>query len=189
MRTVGHRGILHPTGMPHLPIFLVIADARTAKIAHAHTDDRAEFVWYSPGSREQFRVAGRVRVYPDATRDVEAPLALRTMEAQGFDWEKIRTGAFEGMPPVFRANYVRPPPGEEMDAYEQALEWPAAVPNTEGKEDEEDRRNYEEGLGNVCLFLLEATEVDYVAVGGRPHKRTRFVRSETGEWSEKILVP
>ncbi|KAH9932660.1 pyridoxamine 5'-phosphate oxidase-domain-containing protein [Amylocystis lapponica] len=194
VRTVGYRKILSPTDAPHLPVILVTTDVRTTKVAHVRANDRVELAWFLAGSHEQFRIAGRVRVVPAPTHPsyndalADLPLALRTLHAQGFDWEALRAAEFSGMPGTFRINYCRPPAGADISALEGA-EWPAALPKVEGEEDEEDKRNWKLGLSNLSLFLIEPVEVEYAAIPGKPTQRTKFVRDESGEWTEKALVP
>ncbi|KAH9932659.1 pyridoxamine 5'-phosphate oxidase-domain-containing protein [Amylocystis lapponica] len=194
VRTVAHRGILYPAGAPHLPVFLLSTDIRTDKVAQARENDRVEFAWFLAGTQEQYRVAGRVRVIPGPThpfyKDAVADLtpALRTMNAQGYDWEKKRVEGYAAMDGGMRAHYCSPLAGEETDE-EKGIKWPTSVPKVAGVEDEEDKRNWERGLTNVSLVLIEPEEVVHVVHSSWPNKKTKFIRSESGEWEEKIIEP
>src|SRR5262245_34049242 len=60
-RTVVVRGLLDPGGRP-----VVTTDARSAKAGDLAERPWAELCWYFPGTREQFRLLGRVTlVGPD----------------------------------------------------------------------------------------------------------------------------
>ncbi|KAH9913637.1 pyridoxamine 5'-phosphate oxidase-domain-containing protein [Amylocystis lapponica] len=188
VRTVTHRDILYPAGAAHLPVFLFATDVRSDKVVQTRENDRMKFAWLLADTNEQYRVAGRVRAIPGPTHLFHGgalaylPPALRTMDAQGYDWEKKLVEEYAAIDGRLRAKLCNPPGGEEEERIK-------CVPIVAGVEDGEEKRSWERGLSNMCLVLIEPEEVIHVVHSSWPHKKTKFnIRSESGEWQESRSV-
>ncbi|KAL6307823.1 hypothetical protein BKA93DRAFT_768034 [Sparassis latifolia] len=194
VRIVGHREVLQPSGFPNLPILCATTDVRSPKVTELRANAYAELSWWISGSRDQYRISGPVRIISSLKSDAESAstsdetLALDKMREQGFDWEQKRRDAFDALGERWKATWCCPPPGSPMKSYEVASTWPQIVPKLGEAASDEDKRIHEEALGNFALLLIEAVEMDWVQVGEKPNRRTRFTRKGE-EWVEQIVVP
>jgi hypothetical protein len=187
--------IIHPS-FPSLPLLLTTTDIRTPKVTQikSNPDHRVEAHFWIRATNEQFRVSGRMAIYPSPdfkeTKGIEGMGEVYdAFRSQGWNWEDVRRKQFDNVGALMRATWCRPVPGSPMNSYSDAEKWPVEVakPGEEGY----DAKNYEEALGNFALLLIDPVEVDYVELGVMPNRRTKFVKQESGDerWKEVILVP
>lgn len=166
------------------------------------------------GSQEQFRVNGKVYIitppsHPFRTIQTFPPgSALArlnesgeledqtdgfTLQGGGYDWEKKRKEVFDDMSGGMKASWATPPPGDLLKSYDEANAWPGPLPKLEEADNEDDKKDLEFALGNFALVVIEPLGVDWVQLGVRPNRRTKFTRNENlsngDEWVEEIVVP
>lgn len=195
VRSIGHRGFLEPDGSPNLPLLLSATDVRTPKVGQFLANPKVEIVWWLPGSMEQFRLSGVVRVVPppdaaplsDSVTKVPSA-ALDALDVQGFDWEKKRVEVYDTQPAFLRAGFARPPPGNIIENYEAGKSWPGLVPRRVEAQSEEEEHAYDRGLHNFALVFFEPLEVDWMQLKEKPNRRTKFIRKDE-EWAEYVTVP
>ena len=127
------------------------------------------------------------------TKTASTKSGLGVMQQQGFDWEDKRKVVFKGMSPFMKATWVRPPPGSRLEGGEEEAEkWPVKLeePDENGIfKSDEDKILWETALGNFALLVVDPVEVDYVELGPVPNRRTKFWRSDHGQWQDEALVP
>jgi len=70
-----------------------------------------------------------------------------------------------------------------------AKKWPVKLEEPTDGDSEEARKNWEAALENMALLVIDPTEIDFVELGVRPNRRTRFWRTSDGGWEEEALVP
>ena len=171
-----------------------------------------ELAWWMEGSQDQFRVLGRVSIIPPPshpfhtmqtfppgsalaklTERGDADDETNVAEGRGYDWEGKRKEVFNAMSPGMKASWATPPPGTVLKSYDEAKAFPTSLPNLGEAENEEEQKNLELALGNFALLLIDPLRVDWVQLGVRPNRRTKFTRNEnlgTGdEWVEEISIP
>jgi pyridoxamine 5'-phosphate oxidase len=124
-----------------------ITDLRSAKVEQL---GRAELCWYFPKTREQFRIAGELRLVTETCPDPELARARQLL------WQEISDGA--------RAQFAWPTPGE--------------VRGSEGfdRQEMDDRQPH----GNFCLLLLDPISVDHLELRGEPQCRRLYRLGEGG---------
>ncbi|KAH7922672.1 hypothetical protein BV22DRAFT_1121322 [Leucogyrophana mollusca] len=189
VRSCIHRELLTSAKSPALPLLLTTTDIRTPKVAQLGANDRAEGVFWTESTQEQFRVTGRAALVPSPTEE-RGPKVEATVMGADYDWEAKRRAVFDSLSGHMRASWCRPTPGTPLASYDDAKEWPETVPRLSEAESESDKRNVQTALGNFALVIIEPTEVDYVELGSVPQRRTRFVWKGEGEgWAEQIVVP
>ncbi|OSD01186.1 hypothetical protein PYCCODRAFT_1392358 [Trametes coccinea BRFM310] len=198
VRSQVHRAFTHPDGRPDLPLLLTSTDARTPKVLQLLANPAVELAWWMEGTQDQFRLSGFAHIVPASPAEPDtsfrfAPipadaLALRTLEAQAFDWEAKRLELFQQMSPGMRASWCVPgAPGSAIGSYEEQKEWPSQVPQE--PQTEEDKKNAEMASKNFALMLIEPVSVDWVELGVKPNRRTIFTRREDGGWTEQLAIP
>ncbi|KAI0756123.1 hypothetical protein C8Q80DRAFT_1126727 [Daedaleopsis nitida] len=179
---------MNPDGHPELPILVTSTDARTPKVSQAHANQRVELAWWLDGSQDQFRIAGFTHLclssaFP-GTKSTSIPAeaaALKMLEAQGFDWDAKGKEVLDAMSPGMRAWWSAPKgSGTPLSSAEEQKGW--------ASKSDEDKNNYETAAKNFALMLIDPDEVDWVALGAHPNKRTVF-RKEGGQWVEQFLAP
>ncbi|KAK7464365.1 hypothetical protein VKT23_006532 [Stygiomarasmius scandens] len=207
VRSLIFRSFLTPSGSASQPLLLSSTDIRTQKVQQLNTNHKLELAWWIEGTQEQFRVSGIGCVVParedesyeiferfvQSTRSGTSTSSggLAALVRENFDWEKKRVEVFKTMSSHMKASWCRPVPGSPLIGGEdEAKKWPKTVEEPkDGDGDEENRRNWETALRNFALVLVDPTEVDYVELGVIPNKRTKFWRTEEGQWEEMALVP
>ncbi|CAL1694882.1 unnamed protein product [Somion occarium] len=200
VRSLQHRDFLIPKGLPSVPIILTTTDIRTPKVPQLLSTPTVEVVWWLDGTQEQFRITGKATVIPSRehplhrTIDIPHDSALAVLNSEGeesspgkYDWEKKRREVFDSMNSL-RPVWARPPPGTVLESYDDAKAWPVTLPKLAEAETEEDKKNLEIAISNFALLLIEPTVVDWVQLGVKPDRRTKFTK-EGQEWTEQILVP
>ena len=175
------------------------------------SNSRVELAWWMEGSQEQFRVNGRAYIIPPPSHPFHTmqsfppgssleKLTQRgaddsnyTTSEGGYDWEKKRREVFNAMSPGMKASWATPPPGTVLKSYDEADSWPSTLPRLEEADNDEDRKTLEYALGNFALVLIDPLEVDWVQLGIKPNRRTKFTRNESlgdgDEWTEEITIP
>lgn len=128
-----------------------------------------------------------------ASGELEDEANAFTTEAGRYDWEKKRREVFNDMSKGMKASWATPTPGDPIKSYDEANAWPGPLPRLEEADNDEDKKNLEFALGNFALVLIDPFSVDWVQLGTRPNRRTKFSRNENlgegDEWAEEIVVP
>jgi len=99
VRSLIHRGFITASALPALPLILATTDIRTPKVTQLATHDVIEAVYWTPSTREQFRILGRASIVPAPgyTGPYPAPgphggVVYDALAREGFDWEARRVG-------------------------------------------------------------------------------------------------
>lgn len=130
----------------------MVTDLRSNKVEEIRNNSAGEFAWYFPGSREQFRIAGELKVVAHDSSDMQ----------------KERKAAWKNMSPNGRAQFAWPVPGfPRLD--EEDGEKPGAfdVP-------EDVISNDDAVLENFCLVVMNVDEVDHLSL--RSNRRYHHVK-------------
>jgi len=89
-----------------------------------------------------------------------------------------------------RATWCRPVPGSPLiGGEEEANKWPVRLEEPGVDSDEGSKGNWETALTNFALLVIDPYECDYIELGVVPNRRTKFSRTEDGDWKEEALVP
>ncbi|KAL1741278.1 pyridoxamine 5'-phosphate oxidase-domain-containing protein [Schizophyllum fasciatum] len=202
VRTHVSRGFITPASAPQLPLVLSTVDIRTPKVAQIASTDKVELTWWIEGTMEQFRIGGTAHVVPrpghasglhetflDAVKRAPAGSALAELAKDKIDWEKRRVDTFSSLSPGMKASWCRPSPGSPLSDYPDSPpeSWATAVKGLD-EGDEENKKNWDEALGNFALLLIEPEDVDYVELGKKPDRRTLFKYADR-RWSSTQAVP
>jgi PPOX class probable FMN-dependent enzyme len=135
-------------------------DARSAKCAEIARSPEVEICWYFAETREQFRLAGAIRMVDASTPD--APLLAARREV----WRTLSEET--------RASFGWPPPGEPVDP---GASIPSAGPDAESPPD------------TFALMLFSARAVDHLELVGPPQRRWRYAVDANGRWSVREVNP
>ncbi len=159
-RTVVFRGFLdQPEGFGWNGLKF-ICDRRSSKVNELDNNPWAEFCWYFPKTREQFRLAGTVILEVGLDDNL-----LATVRAQ--TWEAISTKA--------QASFYWPEPGE-MRAEADAFRIPivdASLPSE-----------------NFVLLVLQPERVDHLELRGDPQHRWQYKKlSSNHQWTRQTVNP
>jgi pyridoxamine 5'-phosphate oxidase len=154
-RTVVFRGFLNDTNL-----LKIIADMRSQKIHQIQHQAWAEACWYFTGTREQFRLAGKLILV-----DENNPHA---------DLQKVRHGTWEELSENARIQFAWACPGEKRASSEafSPQQPDAVVP-----------------LPNFCLLLLDVIKVDHLELRGEPQNRWLYIRDDLNHWSVSEINP
>jgi len=154
-RTVVFRGFLEDTDQ-----LKFVIDARSQKVEQILHQPWAEACWYFPETREQFRLAGGLRLvkadYPDTT----------LQQARQTTWQELSDAA--------RLQFTLPDSGKPR-ADAAAFELPPPDRN--------------EPLPHFCLLLLEPMQVDHLELRGEPQNRSIYWRNSNLTWSFQAINP
>jgi len=144
VRTVVFRGFLEQSDR-----LTFVTDVRSEKIGHFTTCPWVELAWYFPGTREQFRLQGRVTVADKNTAD---PLLQAARIAA---WNKLSVPA--------RGQFAWPQPGLVRDD----------SPHGNAEFDiGEERVPDDTPLDPFCLVVLDVDQVDHLHL--KTNKRFRY---------------
>jgi pyridoxamine 5'-phosphate oxidase len=140
-RTVVFRGFLEPTNQ-----LKMIADQRSEKIAQLAQPVGlwAEICWYFPKTREQFRLAGQLRVIQATEPDQEL------LEARQAQWQDLSDNA------RLQFDWPTPKQPRAQSGFEPAPPDPLKP------------------LPNFCLLLFNPQEVDHLELRGEPQNRCLY---------------
>jgi pyridoxamine 5'-phosphate oxidase len=155
IRTVVFRGYLDDART-----MVFTTDARSAKRAEIERSPDAELCWYFPETREQFRLAGVLRLVDAATTDASLHAARRDV--------------WQALPDATRLSFNWPAPGEPRDP---RAAFPAAPADPETPSD------------HFTLMIFTAREVDHLELDGAPQHRWKYAADEHGRWSGVEVNP
>lgn len=155
-RTIVFRGFLD--GRNQLKF---ITDARSQKIGQIEQNSKCEACWYSPKTREQFRIAGS--------------LILINYDCPDISMQAARYAAWQELSDLARLQFAWPAPGQlRTDDPQLFLPHPpdATAP-----------------LETFCLLLLEPVRVDRLELRGKPQNRWLFTLEAAQDWSLQEINP
>ncbi len=155
-RTVVFRGFLEGTNQ-----IQVITDRRSQKICQIAHQSRGEACWYFPKTREQFRLAGLLR--------------LVTAEETDSEWQAARTVLWQSISDAARSQFAAPPPDQPCtEAPETIVLDPpdALIP-----------------LDTFCLLLLAVDRVDHLQLRGNPQTRHWYEHNDQHGWTMLAVNP
>lgn len=153
-RTVVFRGFRDGTDQLQM-----VCDRRSAKPAQIDFAPRGEICWYFPKTREQFRLAGNLR--------------LITSEEEDAALQAARTQSWQAMSDSGRRLFIWPHPAQPRQPdVPFAEEAPEATTPTD----------------TFCLLLLLPEWVDHLELRGEPQNRWRYAR-DGGTWSVAEVNP
>lgn len=155
-RTVVFRGFLEESDR-----FKFVTDARSEKIEQIEHQPWAEACWYFPNTREQFRIAGCLKIVKANCADADL------LQARQNSWQEMSDTA--------RLQFTWPHPSQPRG---EATAFEAPPPNPV------------EPLPHFCLLLLEPIEVDRLELRGEPQNRTIYKWSDRDRsWSCQMVNP
>lgn len=197
------RSFLVPPNAPSLPLVVTTTDIRTPKVSQINSNAHVHIVHWIEGTQEQFRFNGRAVIVPSPCHALyqhfmrvipnqrsNGSYGIAALVDSGFDWEKKRIDIFKSLSGHMRATWCRPVPGSPLTGgEEEARKWPARLEEPGVDSDEESKSNWETALANFALLVIDPYDCDYVELGVVPNRRTKFSRTEYGDWEEEALVP
>ncbi|KAJ7579752.1 hypothetical protein C8J56DRAFT_963534 [Mycena floridula] len=204
VRSCVFRSFITPVSAPSLPLVLTTTDSRTPKTSQIIAHPAVELAWWIEGTEEQYRISGNATLIPEPknslhqnflhlTRAVSPGSGMEALKKDGIDWEAKRLEVFRSMSPYMKASWCRPVPGSPLvGGQDEAKKWPVRVDEPgdgDSEADRENRKNWDFAFGNFSLLVIDPHEVDYVELAVKPNRRTRFSRTEAGQWEEQELVP
>lgn len=153
-RTLVFRGFLNETDQLQF-----VTDDRSEKPQQIAYSPWAEVCWYFPNTREQFRIAGAVRLIDRANPDEVL--------------QKARQQAWRDMSDSARSQFAWAHPGQPRAAAETFS--PPMPSQTEP-------------LPQFCLLLLDPIVVDHLELRGDPQNRHQYCFNE-GNWTVEAVNP
>lgn len=163
-RTVVFRGFLdQPEGLGCNGLKF-ICDRRSQKTSELQQNPWAEFCWYFPKTREQFRLAGTVAIAGD-DGGLLGPVRRQT-------WEAISDNA--------KVSFYWPSPGESR-AEQSAFQIRADEAQT--------GLSFAAPPDDFVLLLLKPIEVDRLELRGEPQSRWHYVQGDDAIWSQVEVNP
>ncbi|KAF8346930.1 pyridoxamine 5'-phosphate oxidase-domain-containing protein [Amanita rubescens] len=194
------RSFLVPPNAPSLPLIVTTTDIRTPKVSQINLNPNVHIVHWIEGTQEQFRFAGRAVIVPSPNHALyqhfmydiakQRKNGIAVLVDSGFDWEKQRINIFKSLSGHMRATWCRPVPGSPLTGgEEEAKKWPVRLEEPGADSDEESKSNWETALTNFALLVIDPYECDYIELGVVTNRRTKFSRTEEGDWKEEALVP
>eukprot|EP01125_Pyxidicula_operculata_P022832 TRINITY_DN9604_c0_g1_i1.p1 TRINITY_DN9604_c0_g1~~TRINITY_DN9604_c0_g1_i1.p1 ORF type:complete len:216 (+),score=16.83 TRINITY_DN9604_c0_g1_i1:241-888(+) len=161
-RTVVFRGFLGVTPGFTGNELKFVTDLRSAKFDQIQNNTKCEICWYFEKTREQFRVAGDLKI-------------VSTSEANN-DLSKVLSDQWKSLSDAARGQFAWPPPGSEI----------AGEPKNESDPDPNIP------LNNFGVLLLLPNRVDHLTLKGYPQKRTIYslnTDESSSSWSVKNVNP
>jgi hypothetical protein len=140
----------------------MVTDLRANKVEEIRANSGGEFAWYFPETRDQFRIAGELKVIAHDSADMQAE----------------RTAAWKKMSPNGRAQFAWPNPGIPRldDENPDAFDIPdGLVADGEGV------------LENFCLVVMNVDEVDHLSL--KSNRRYHHTKSEQDGWVSNEVNP
>ncbi|WP_319419145.1 Npun_F5749 family FMN-dependent PPOX-type flavoprotein [Pleurocapsa sp. FMAR1] len=154
-RTVVFRGFLDDQDNA----LKIIVDSRSAKIQDIEHQAIGEICWYFTKTREQFRIAGNLRLI--TPKDTHTDL----QHARQATWHDISDSG--------RSQFAWPDPAQPV-ADKSAFDISPLDPNTP--------------LDNFCLLLLIPNRIDHLQLRGDPQQRCIYTL-EKKTWSTQSVNP
>ncbi|KNC97665.1 uncharacterized protein SPPG_07132 [Spizellomyces punctatus DAOM BR117] len=151
-------------------------DARSAKVREIVANGSGELCWYFPETREQFRLAGTVRVVlpPHHTMRIHEA----DMPNSGIDWEELRKHHFHNLSPGARSQFLWPNPKQTRA---DTSGWVQAI-------NDQDTQAISEALKNFSLLVFEVQGIDRLEL--REHPNRRMIMEKEGEsWRVTEINP
>lgn len=153
-RTMVFRGFREQTDQ-----LVLVTDSRSSKIEQLSAHPWAELSWYCQTTRQQFRLAGNVRIVSHTEEDPS--LAA------------VRTSIWKALSDRTRAMFFQPPPGRnKRDTEEGGPNAEDGAPPT-----------------TFSLILLDPVRVDCLNVGTEPHERSIYRVGPAGDWFKREVYP
>jgi pyridoxamine 5'-phosphate oxidase len=154
-RTIVFRGFLADTNQ-----LKFVTDARSEKPEHIAHCPWAELCWYFPTTREQFRIAGYLK--------------LIRFDEQNELLQKARQSVWQELSDSARTQFAWAHPGQPRDEADP-FSPPAPSPI--------------DPLPHFCLVLLDPTEVDHLELRGDPQNRHRYLQQNPDHWLSETINP
>ncbi len=154
-RTVVFRGFFADTNQ-----IIVVTDDRSEKPEQIEHSPDAEACWYFPNTREQFRIAGSLKL----VRATDPDQAL----------QKARQAAWQALSDSARIQFAWGHPGQPRSEV-SAFSPPPPDPD--------------QPLPQFCLVLLEPVQVDHLELRGDPQNRYQYQRDEQNHWTMQEINP
>ena len=155
-RTVVFRGFLDD----ELNRLKTITDFRSAKIQDIEHQAIAEACWYFTKTREQFRIAGELKLVTVDETDSNLQQARHTT------WQDISDSA--------RSQFAWPDP---------------AQPATDKAKFDVEPPDAETPLNNFCLLLLTPTRIDHLQLKSDPQQRCLYTLQSDRTWTTRQVNP
>jgi len=155
-RTVVFRGFMED----ELSSLKIITDRRSAKIQDIEHLPKGEIAWYFTKTREQFRIAGDLR--------------LVTNQPVDKDLQKTRQITWHDLSEAARSQFAWPNPTTPL-ADKSAFNVELTDPNIP--------------LDNFCLLLLIPHKIDHLQLKGDPQQRCLYKLESDSTWSSQLVNP
>jgi len=157
-RTVVFRGFLELEN--YFNTLKIITDARSAKIKDLENKAFAEVCWYFTKTREQFRIAGKLKLITATETNLELLQARKTT------WHNLSDSA--------RSQFAWPYP---------------AQPAADKSAFEIDPLDANLPLDNFYLLLLIPQKIDHLQLRGDPQQRCLYTLENNLSWSTEFVNP
>ncbi|MGB3296852.1 MAG: Npun_F5749 family FMN-dependent PPOX-type flavoprotein [Phormidesmis sp.] len=154
-RTVVFRGFLESTNQ-----LMFVSDRRSEKTAQIQQNPNAEACWYFTKTREQFRLAGQLR--------------LITVETEPNDWAEARQRLWQKLSQSARLQFAWPQP-KASRADSAAFDSPAP-----------DEHSPPPTFSALCLAV---EQVDHLELRGEPQSRYLYTKAANGQWNTATVNP
>lgn len=138
-------------------------DLRSPKIAELHADKRISWLFYHPGEKLQFRIAGEAIIHADEDDALKserwrATRAFGRRCYMGAAPSRIAAEATSGLPAEIE---TREPTAEESES----------------------------GFPNFAVVATQIISIDCLELHAKGHRRALFKRMENGGWETNWLTP
>jgi PPOX class probable FMN-dependent enzyme len=161
-RTVVFRGFLGgPEDAEEASRLTFVTDARSEKVEELGRQPACELCWYLPGTREQFRISGRMEV-----------VGARAATGEGAKRGRQRQGTWGRLSGKARQQFLWPPPGLPRGSDDSLFSPPEPEASSPAAED-------------FCLLVLTPDHVDHLSL----KKNKRWTHSRAGGWEELSVNP
>ncbi len=155
-RTVVFRGFLDDEDNA----LKIIIDLRSAKIQEIEHQAIGEICWYFTKTREQFRIAGNLRLITSKDTDT--------------DLQQVRQATWHDISDSGRSQFAWPDPAQPV-ADKSAFDISPLNPNIP--------------LDNFCLLLLIPNRIDHLQLRGDPQQRCIYTLENQKTWSTQSVNP
>lgn len=138
----------------------IITDRRSAKIQDIDYLSKGEIAWYFTKTREQFRIAGDLR--------------LVTVQEANEDLQKARQITWHNLSDAARSQFAWPNPSKPL-ADKSTFEVEPPDPSIP--------------MDNFCLLLLIPQKVDHLQLRSDPQQRCLYQLESDSTWSTQLVNP
>lgn len=168
---------------------ITTTDIRSPKASQLISNNTSEATFWFSEPQTQFRITAKTYLLPHPNHPWRKSFPSEILSGnREFDWEEYRLNAYDSLSSYLRASFVRPPPGTQMESYDEANSWPQKLPKRHEAKGE-DKKNVDEALRNFAVVVLDPVHVDLVELGIYPNRRTAWSLVADNIWVEQILVP